>query len=605
MNKPFVIEVDASDRACGAMLLQPGDDPSQQWHPVSFESKKFSEPERKYLAQERELLGILHALRTWRCFVEGCPKGYKVYSDHLPLQYFRTKEKPPNRLIRYINELELYSPEILWKPGNKMQVADTLSRLNYDSLDIPPASESFEPEYLFAAWDTMPAVLRSDWPIFLLPENKHHVKSTKVKQMLEKKSKHFDIRLNRIYRKVVVNPNDDIKNVPFLRFEDRAETISRYHESFGHAGFKSMMKFLVPRFWWPSMRFDVKQWLESCPSCQLNSRKGIAHKDEMHPLKVPSAFDRWHLNFLDLPTTMKGNRWLLIGVNYATNWPVARAMPVASKEAVADFIYDEIVMNFGVPSEIVTDRGSNFTSGLVTEYLKRVGVSHKLTSAYHPRTNGKAERFNGVIKQMLRKYTNGALHRWDDFVNTALWACRVRIHSTTGFSPFYLTYGREPRLPGDTLQPYIDSTTFDDPRTVADITSRELADLGQHRAAAEFRLKAMAEKDKTRWDKAIKKVSFEVGDMVMLTHEGRYGFEPTFKGSYMVVAVYPDFGTYRLQTLAGEPLKSLVHVDRLKAAKGERPNEPWYEPTVTRRVWSSDMKAIADESLGVTSSCCI
>jgi hypothetical protein len=113
--------------------------------------------------------------------------------------------------------------------------------------------------------------------------------------------------------------------------------------------------------------------------------------------------------------------------------------------------------------------------------------------------------------------------------NAALWACRVRIHSTTGFSPFYLTYGREPRLPGDTLQPYIDSTTFDDPRTVADITSRELADLGQHRAAAEFKLKAMAEKDKIRWDKAIKKVSFEIGDMVMLTHEGRYGLEPNIQ----------------------------------------------------------------------------
>ncbi|KAG1222473.1 hypothetical protein G6F67_009702 [Rhizopus microsporus] len=80
---------------------------------------------------------------------------------------------------------------------------------------------------------------------------------------------------------------------------------------------------------------------------------------------------------------------------------------------------------------------------------------------------------------MLRKYVNGALHRWDDFINAALWACRIRVHTTTGFSPFYLTYGREPRLPGDVLQPYIDKTTFADPRTVADITSRELAALGQ------------------------------------------------------------------------------------------------------------------------------
>lgn len=191
---------------------------------------------------------------------------------------------------------------------------------------------------------------------------------------------------------------------------------------------------------------------------------------------------------------------------------------------------------------------------------------------------------------MLRKYVNGALHRWDDFVQTALWACRVRIHSTTGFSPFYLTYGREPRLPGDTLRPYIDDATFKDPRTVADITSRELAKLGQHRAAAEFRLKAMAEKDKARWDAAIKKVTFEPGDMVVITHEGRYGLEPNFKGPLIVVQSFLEFGTYKLQTLAGEPLKSLVHVDRLRVALGDRPEEPWYDPTSARREYNTIMQ---------------
>ncbi|OBZ81557.1 Transposon Tf2-9 polyprotein, partial [Choanephora cucurbitarum] len=563
MDKPFRIEVDASDRGCGAVCLQPAADGSDLWKPIAFESKKFSEAERKYPAQERELLGILHALRTWRCYIDGCPKGYVVYSDHLPLQYFRTKDKPPSRLVRWISELELFSPTILYKPGKDNHIPDALSRMNYDSPDVPPAADSMEPDYLYAAWDKLSPGLRSDWPLLLLPQNREKVKSDEVKHILDREEKNFD--------------------VPFLPFSERADTVAKYHNSFGHAGYKSMLKMLVPRFWWPSLRLDLQNWLSTCPSCQVNSRRTRAHQDEMHPLKVPTAFDRWHLDFLDLPETVKGNRWLLIGVDYATNWPVARALPVASREAVADFIYEEIVMRFGVPSEIVTDRGANFTSGLVKTYLRKVGVNHKLTSAYHPRSNGKVERFNGVIKQMLRKYTNGALHRWDDFVNAALWACRIRVHSTTGFSPFYLTYGREPRLPGDVLQPYIDATVFKDPRTVADHTARELAQLGQHRAAAEFRLKAMAEKDKEKWDAAIKKVTFEPGDLVMLTHEGRFGLEPKFKGPYVVVKVFPDFGTYQLQTISGEPLKSLVHVDRMKIAKGAKPESPWYDPTVERR----------------------
>ncbi|KAG2195271.1 hypothetical protein INT47_005046 [Mucor saturninus] len=588
MTKPFHIEVDASDRGCGAVLLQPGDDPSRPWHPICFESKKYADSEAKLPAQERELMSILHALRVWRCYVDGCPAGYTVFSDHLPLEYFRSKDKPPSRLVRWINELELYSPKIVYKPGKENTIPDILSRMPFNDT---PSPAPMEPDYLYAVWDKFPTTIRYDWPLLLIPSSREKVKTDELKALLDKEAEKFHITANRVFRKVVIDPTNNVtKLVAFLPFAERADTVSDYHDTFGHAGFKSMIKFLTPRFWWPTMKSDVQQWISVCPSCQINSRKPRAHQDEMHPLKVPTAFDRWHLDFLDLPTTTKGNRWLLVGVDYATNWCVARAMPVASKEAVADFIYEEIVMNFGAMSEIVTDRGANFTSALVQEYVKRVGAKFKLTSAYHPRSNAKAERFNGVIKQMLRKYTNGALHRWDDFVQAALWACRIRVHSTTGFSPFYLTYGREPRLPGDVLQPYIDKTTFADPRTVADFTSRELTDLGQHRAAAEFRLKAMGEKDKQRWDSAIKKLSFEPGDMVLLTHEGRYGLEPRFKGPFIVVESFPDYGTYKLQTLAGEPLKSLVHVDRLRPAHGERPTEPWYNPTETRREFNDFMK---------------
>ncbi|KAG2228438.1 hypothetical protein INT48_009739 [Thamnidium elegans] len=136
-----------------------------------------------------------------------------------------------------------------------------------------------------------------------------------------------------------------------------------------------------------------------------------------------------------------------------------------------------------------------------------------------------------------------------------------------------------------------------DPRTTADITSRELEGLGQNRAAAEFRMKAMSEKDKRRWDAAIKPLSFETGNLVLLTNEGRYGLEPTFKGPYVVVQSFPDYGTYKLETVAGEPLKSLVHVDRLKAANGEKPTTAWFNPTDTRREWRAFEKETGNQVL--------
>ncbi|KAG1167753.1 hypothetical protein G6F36_012446 [Rhizopus arrhizus] len=591
MNKPYRIETDASDYGCGAVLLQPSDNDPTQWNPVAYESKKFSAPERSYPPQERELLGIIHALRTWRCFIDGCAGGYTVYSDHLPLKYFREQDKPTPRLVRWIAELELYAPDIQYKPGKDNNVPDILSRIGSPASLC--ASHSLEPEYLYSSW-IQDGLSRAgepmDWPMLYI--NEERVKDQKNRNLLDKHRNDFVVHDRRVYRKVIIDGSGTIKAVPFLPYARRADIVANFHEGFGHANFDTMLKLFIPRFWWPSMRSDLKAWLSMCPSCQVNSRRSQIHKDVMHPLKVPTAFDRWHLDFIgELPTSLQGNRWILVAVDYATNWPIARAVPVASKEAVADFIYDEIVMRFGCPSEILTDHGANFNSGLVNAYLKKVGTHHKLTSAFHPRTNSKVERFNGVFKGMLRKYVNGALHRWDDFINAALWACRIRVHTTTGFSPFYLTYGREPRLPGDVLQPYIDKTTFADPRTVADITSRELAALGQARASAEFKMKAMAEKDKTKWDLHVKQLNIEVGDKVMLTNEGRYGLEPQYKGPYIVVKSFPDYGTYQLQTLAGEPLKSLVHADRLKPAHGITPAEPWYDPTAARRHWRNAMQS--------------
>jgi len=219
----------------------------------------------------------------------------------------------------------------------------------------------------------------------------------------------------------------------------------------------------------------------------------------------------------------------------------------------------------------------------VQEYVKRLGSHHKLTSAFHPRTNGKVERYNGTVKNMLRKYVQGALHRWDEFVEAAVWSSRVWKNATTGYSPFFLVYGREPRLPGDAIIPFISKESMQDPKTVADVTARELESLGQHRAAAQARMKAVSDKDKERWDKSMGIVDYEVGDLVLLTHEGKFGLEPRFKGPYIITQVFNDYGTYQLETMAGQKVDSLVHRDRLKRAKGDKPDEAWYDPTASRR----------------------
>ena len=339
------------------------------------------------------------------------------------------------------------------------------------------------------------------------------------------------------------------------------------------------------------MPTDISSWLSSCPRCQLASGAGKGkHHAPMVSSDVPPAFTRWHLDFIgELPTTKRGNRWLLTAVDFSTNWPIARALPEATAEAVADFIYEEIVMRFGCPVEIVTDRGANFTSKLVKHYSERIKTTHKLTSAFHPRTNGKCERLNGILKTMLRKFVHGAIHMWDEYVDAALFASRIRRHRTAGYSPFYLVYGREPRIPGDLFRPYLISAVANDSRTVAEHTARELEDLGQARAAAHKRMVSVSEYDKKRWDALITKIDYEIGDHVLLRNEQKYGLEYNWMGPYLVVDKNEDSNIYKLVTIGGEPYQSWVHVDRLKEVKAESIQEAWYNPTVSRAAWRREM----------------
>ncbi|OAD65355.1 hypothetical protein PHYBLDRAFT_176267 [Phycomyces blakesleeanus NRRL 1555(-)] len=136
---------------------------------------------------------------------------------------------------------------------------------------------------------------------------------------------------------------------------------------------------------------------------------------------------------------------------------------------------------------------------------------------------------------------------------------------------------------------YLDKTISKDPHVIANQTADQLENVGRAREAAELCMSVMSSKDKEKWDAVIKKVLFEIGNHVKLTHEGRFGLEPQFKGPFIVMNKNNKYGTYQLKTMEGKPLASWVHVDWLYKTNGDAPNDTWYNPTAYCSAWLAAM----------------
>lgn len=342
------------------------------------------------------------------------------------------------------------------------------------------------------------------------------------------------------------------------------------------------------------MKEDIQSWLKRCSNCQLNSRteKSIHHAP-MKPLDVPAPFARWHLDFIgELPLTANGNKWILVAVDYTTNWPIVRALPEATASNIVKFIYEEIVLKFGCPAELITDRGSNFMSKVLQQYTSLIRTKHGFTSAFHPRSNAKCERFNQTFKNMLIKYSHGSVNTWDNYIDKAIFACRIRKHETTGYSPFYLTYGIDPQIPGDAGRPFINELTEEDPEALATDSMTHLKKLREARGTAIEEMKKQALYDKARWDKAMGTrltQVFTVGDYVLLRHESKRGLEYNWMGPYRVLNRNLDFNTYLIEEVDGKTYGSWVHTDRLKAATivSDSVDQSWYIPRTARAIGST------------------
>ena len=220
----------------------------------------------------------------------------------------------------------------------------------------------------------------------------------------------------------------------------------------GYLGRRKTTARILHRFYWPGLRRDVQDLCARCPECQKTA-KHQKHRAPMVPLPIiDQPFERIAMDMVGpLPRLKTGHRYVLTVCDYATRFPEAIPLKTTDSATVAKALIKLFAM-VGIPKEILTDCGANFTGRLMRDLYDRLGIKPIKTSPYRPQTDGLVERFNGTMKQMLRRVLQKFDAQWDRALPYLMFAYREIPQETTGFFPFELLYGQQPRGPLDTLK---------------------------------------------------------------------------------------------------------------------------------------------------------
>ena len=233
--------------------------------------------------------------------------------------------------------------------------------------------------------------------------------------------------------------------------EYRRHVLQIAHESIlgGHQGTKKTCDKVLTNFYWPGIGADIRRYCLSCDICQRTVPKGRVGKVPLGDMPLmDTPFERVAVDLVGpiKPATERGHRYILVLVDYATRYPEAVPLRSIEAEVVAEALLG-MYSRLGIPKQVLTDRGSQFMSGVMREVSRLLSIKPLATTPYHAMCNGLVERYNGVLKSSLKKMCEERPRDWDRYIDPLLFAYRETPRASTSFSPFELLYGRDIRGP--------------------------------------------------------------------------------------------------------------------------------------------------------------
>src|SRR5712672_2476426 len=487
--------------------------------------------EQNYPIYDRELLGMMRGLQTWRHLLRNTTHPVLVITDHANLQYYQEPQKLGPRVNGYLAELAEYHIQLVYKPGAAQRV-DGLSRRpdlipdDDDELIIVLPDHLFvspdAPKTTYLATRTKAENYDSDDTLVDLEDEDAQLKARAttedlpsgfaLDQMVYEAQKMEDrtIRQWRIAHMLLKSGNLWTKESAFVVVGNNAlkrGVISLFHDSTtaGHPGITKTLALMKPYYWWPNMKNFITEYIKGCATCQMTKVNTQPTRPPLFPIysKVNALpFQTISLDFIVKLPISDGYDTILTITDHDCS-KAAIFIPCNEEidaTGVAKVYANYVFPHYGLPKKVISDRDPRFASNFSRELCDLLRIKQNISSAYHPQTDGQSERTNQSLEQYLRLYCGSQQKEWAFWLPLAQYTRNSWPNTSTKKSPFELILGYVPLA----HQPSREAN-------IPDINNR-LARIKEAREEAQHALKQVQEKmiKETRFK------GFEIGNKVWL-----------------------------------------------------------------------------------------
>ncbi|KJZ68644.1 hypothetical protein HIM_11963 [Hirsutella minnesotensis 3608] len=479
-ERETIVETDSSGYVTGGALSQKGEDGIMR--PVAFFSKKNAPAECNYPIHDKELLAVVRCLEHWDAELRSV-ESFTVLTDHLNLRYFTRKQQLSERQARWAETLSRYNFTIEHRPGKEAVVPDTLSRREQD---MPHSAkddrsrgrrvqllqhikggglvtrvrsgyvtkgDTDQPDD--AAADQNDSIenpfsdpeLQKLWDEGVKQHNRYWLIWKAVQQGERRLPSHWGLPVmlsecsiddgqRLCWRERIWVPSHEPLRTRLMQ-ETHDSTLA------GHPGRDMLKSLLSRRFYWPGLDADVRRFVRNCDVCGRSNIWREKRRGLLKPLPIPDRiWSELSIDFVtDLPPTKSnGSSNLMVVTDRLSKSVVLESLKDITAETTARALLRNVVQHHGVPRAIVSDRGTQFTSRLWQRLCELLRVKQRLSTAWHPETDGATERANQKVERYLRIFATYAQDDWDELLPAAMMAINNHNSTSTGLSPFFVTH---------------------------------------------------------------------------------------------------------------------------------------------------------------------